>query len=1003
MDKERTILIVDDMEVNRFILRTIFQDEYNIVEAENGSKALEILNSGEEISAILLDIMMPVMNGIEFLKKMKEEPKFSKIPVLVNTQLGEEKNEIIVLELGADDFIIKPYNANIVKRRVHNIISKYVLEREKLEAKLRDTKQHLDSVINTIPGGIVTFEISKDQIHVVYLNDGMKRMLGYKNGESKNEMLVTSDLDFVIKEDRKNLIKLVFAKAEKGEPIHTMFRVLTKNKNCIWLDMDAVKFKEEENKKIYHAIFTDMTVEKEMSEELEYRALHDLLTGLYNQETFYEKTAELLKLSQPKDYEIIYWNIERFKGINDLFGKEVGDKVIVIMAEYLEKKFGKIGLCGRLSADHFVSCVKAGQFDYEVVLEELHTEFKKINIYYSVSVLCGIYEVSDLSLDVALMCDRAKLAAERIKNNFLHPIGIFHEQFRDSYIVEQELIGEMERALKNGDFYIVLQPIYNTTTGRPVSAEALVRWSHPEKGTIFPGVFIPLFEQNGFITELDEYVWEQVCKSLADMKKNGEHILPISINLSRLDLFEENVCEKIEKLIKKYELDPWMLKLEITESAYTDNSQQLAETLLKLKNMGFEILMDDFGSGYSSLNMLKNIPVDILKIDMKFIDNLELSERGASILVSVNRMAKLLNMIVVAEGVETKYQYEFMRDIGCDRIQGYYFSKPVEIDAFREIVKDDANNRMIPMTTDYRRTILIVDDVELTRVSLMSGLEDDYRMIEAENGQEAMEILQGNQFRVDLIITDIIMPVMDGIQMLKEIKENVVLSAIPILVVSGLDDMESERQALEAGAMDFIRKPFDAEAMLHKVQNLLKLSDIERLNKELNVMKEMAERDGFTSLMNRITFQRKVDELILNSENPQRVSAFIMMDIDAFKRINDKYGHLVGDKVLIAVAEYLKKMFRKEDLIARLGGDEFAVFLKNGITEDIMEERITALCGGLSLEIGDQKEINISSSIGLAFFPQDGSNFTELYRNADTALYESKRKGKGQYTIFENI
>ena len=367
------------------------------------------------------------------------------------------------------------------------------------------------------------------------------------------------------------------------------------------------------------------------------------------------------------------------------------------------------------------------------------------------------------------MCDRARLAIQSVRWNYINRWAYYSDELKDSLLSEQELVNEMEKAISKNQFYVNYQPIFSARSNELVSAEALVRWRHPEKGIISPGDFIPLFEKNGFITKLDFYVWESVCRFLAENKKNGIQNVPISVNVSRINLYNKDLCKVMEGLLEKYGIEPKFLKLEITESAYTENPEQLLSAMAVLQNRGFKVLMDDFGSGYSSLNMLKDVPVDILKIDMKFIDNLDTSERACKILYNIIQMAHGLNMEIVAEGVENDNQFELLKRMGCDCIQGYYFSRPL---GQREFVSNILKISKIYSGTTVIRdnyTILVADDVEMNRAVVAENLNDRYRVIQAENGLEALEILKTDVSGVDLVITDIMMPQMNGFELIDKI------------------------------------------------------------------------------------------------------------------------------------------------------------------------------------------------------------------------------------------
>jgi EAL domain-containing protein (putative c-di-GMP-specific phosphodiesterase class I) len=321
-------------------------------------------------------------------------------------------------------------------------------------------------------------------------------------------------------------------------------------------------------------------------------------------------------------------------------------------------------------------------FELEALLESQRFLSDNLGLAYNLVIHNGIYPITDPSVDVSVMCDRANMARATIKGNYNKRYVYFDEPMRAAIIAEQEILNDMEAALDSQAFVLYLQPIYSLNFEKPVSAEALVRWIHPTKGLIEPGNFISLFEHNRFITNLDHYMWEMTCRYLADRKKRGLANIPISVNVSRINLFQPDLADELLALLKKYELPTSLLRLEITETAYMDDPDQLIEASDKLRRAGFKIMVDDFGSGYSSLHMLKDIPMDILKLDMRFLTDMEPSSRGASILLGIIRIAQNLGMVTVAEGVESLFQLEFLRAAGCDNIQGFYYAKPLPIEEF---------------------------------------------------------------------------------------------------------------------------------------------------------------------------------------------------------------------------------------------------------------------------------------------------------------------------------
>ncbi|MEG1800719.1 MAG: EAL domain-containing protein, partial [Oscillospiraceae bacterium] len=343
----------------------------------------------------------------------------------------------------------------------------------------------------------------------------------------------------------------------------------------------------------------------------------------------------------------------------------------------------------RIEADHFILCVPYTMLNIDKMLKDVERFMTQFIEGYKVSCNFGIYVVDDAQISVEVMCDRAKIALTASCGNYAYPCAVYDEKMRNQMLVQQEIIQDMAKAIEEKQFEMYYQPIVDVGENKIIAAEALVRWHHPKRGFISPNDFIPIFEENGFITTLDKYVGDMVCSQIADWKKQGKRIVPISINLSRITMYNPRLADTVIKTIERHNVDPSMVEIEITESAYDEDAKSLLGSMAKLQALGFKFLMDDFGSGYSSFNMLKDVPFDILKIDLKFLDGLENRDRSGAILSSIIRMAKWLKMPVIAEGVETKFQMEFLRSIGCDKMQGYYFSKPVPSGQFARMVGTD--------------------------------------------------------------------------------------------------------------------------------------------------------------------------------------------------------------------------------------------------------------------------------------------------------------------------
>lgn len=441
-----------------------------------------------------------------------------------------------------------------------------------------------------------------------------------------------------------------------------------------------------DEKNQYIGSFWTVRDRTEVVEELHkehYRATHDHLTGLYNEEWFYEKVKETLYHEPEEAFYIVCSDIQNFKFINDIFGKQIGDELLIKMAGRLRERIKIGGVYGHLEHDRFALLIKKKDFDpniFKDIPKEVHTNK---DLSYPVNIFLGVYEITDRTMSVYEMCERAIMAVHTLKGNFNLEIAYYDEELRDSVLKEQELTSDLDRAIEEREIQIYLQPQF-TGDGRMVGAEALVRWLHPTRGMVMPGEFIEIFEQNGLIVKLDQHIWRLACEHLKRWKEKGWGDKYISVNISPTDFHFIDIYATFIELIKEYEVSPKNLRLEITETAMITNLEKQLELIEKLRNAGFTVEMDDFGSGYSSLNMLKDIRVDILKFDLHFLRSSTDVERSRKIIKSLMELSRELEMPAISEGVETEEQVEFLKGIGCDLFQGYFFAKPMDVKTFEE-------------------------------------------------------------------------------------------------------------------------------------------------------------------------------------------------------------------------------------------------------------------------------------------------------------------------------
>lgn len=412
---------------------------------------------------------------------------------------------------------------------------------------------------------------------------------------------------------------------------------------------------------------------------------YDRLTGLFSKEFFYQRVREVLTQYPDRKYDIICSDIDNFKLINDIFGIPAGDRLLRSIADMYKDMVGENGICGRFHADQF-ACLVEHRDDYTDAYF-IHGEEQINSMFHIKSVVLkwGVYPITDSSISVEQMCDRTFLAIRSIKGRYGTHFALYDDKLRSRLLREQEITDNMENALAEKQFVVYLQPKFSVEDRCLSGAEALVRWNHPKWGFMPPAEFIPLFERNGFITQLDQFVWDRTCEILKQWNEKGYPNIPVSVNVSRADVYQTDLAEILAATVQKYGLPRQSLHLEITESAYTENPDQVIEMVQHLRELGFIIEMDDFGSGYSSLNMLNKMPLDILKLDMQFIRNETSKPVEQGILRFIMDLAKCMGLSVIAEGVETQEQLERLRKVKCNYVQGYYFGKPMPSRDFEEI------------------------------------------------------------------------------------------------------------------------------------------------------------------------------------------------------------------------------------------------------------------------------------------------------------------------------
>ena len=404
---------------------------------------------------------------------------------------------------------------------------------------------------------------------------------------------------------------------------------------------------------------------------------HDELTDLYTAAAFYKKAGERIRKEPDRPFDVILLDIDRFKLVNELFGREAGDALLKSIALLLIRMdHADEGILARFVADIFFVLMPSEYHFYEILQKEMSEFLREYPLPIQLHEKLGVYPVAERELSVEKMCDRARLAMGMLQIRLDQHIAIYDQVFHESLIREQKILDSVHNSLKNQEFEMYLQPKVKLPGGELMGAEALVRWNHPEMGWISPGIFIPILERNGYIYKVDQYIWESACQFQAMRRERGLRLFPISVNVARMDLYQDDLTDVLTQMLKRYHLDPELIHLEVIERNYVEASEKMFQVLTGLRDAGFLIEMDDFGTGESSLAMAARLPVDYLKLDRQFVVEDVHDKRHQEVIRFIMNMAKALNVQVISEGIETKEQAELMYDMGCDFAQGFYYSRP---------------------------------------------------------------------------------------------------------------------------------------------------------------------------------------------------------------------------------------------------------------------------------------------------------------------------------------
>lgn len=435
-------------------------------------------------------------------------------------------------------------------------------------------------------------------------------------------------------------------------------------------------------------IFYIIYIKKSNEKEILSLAYEDKVTHIGNQNKFYRECSKYLLDKPSLNYIIVYFDINNFKMINDTFGYEFGDNLLITIAKALKEELTEGEVYARLSSDYFaIFCdYKNGKNKLIRKIDSIRNNIESnLSIVFEISLCVGIYFVEEGEVDIQKAVNKANMARSVAKGKNIN-YAIYNEDVRNKLSEESMILDDIKIALVKNQFEVYYQPKFSLVTGEMIGSEALIRWNHPEHGFISPAVFIPIAEKSKLILKIGRFVFERVCNDLSEWKKQGKKIVPVSINLSRVELYQPDIVKFINKTIQMYNLSSDLIEIEITETVAINELNILKNVLNELRKYGFSISMDDFGTGYSSISCLRDMPIDILKLDKSFLNGIEHDERSRNIAKSIVSLAKSLDLVVIIEGVESKEQAELMKQFGCDLVQGFYFARPIPAKNFLDLL-----------------------------------------------------------------------------------------------------------------------------------------------------------------------------------------------------------------------------------------------------------------------------------------------------------------------------
>ena len=818
------ILIVDDQPVNVELLEYLLKSTgYQAVSSTTDPRVVADWHAEHRYDLIILDLQMPGMNGFEVMEALKPQEADGWLPVLVVTAQPDHK--LRAFESGARDFISKPFDPVETLTRIRNMLEMRLLHRQEREyntrleqtvrertAELQRFRSAMDATADAI------FLLDTETGELVDVNEGACRMLGYPRGEMLGHTASRIGLGTQpsLRAQAERLAAYNVAIGAPRSPELAELELMRRDLITVPVELYWQLLQRRGEPTVMLGVARDISERKQAEELLQHMAHYDSLTGLPNRTLFYKTLTDAVALAQDKSWRIavLIISLDRFKSINDTLGTALGDEVLRQFSNRLVQRVRIRDTVGRLGADEFALMLTMPRDQQDAVnsanevREALRQPFELSGQQAVLSASIGIAMYPDDATDTETLVKYAGTAMDRAKQAGRDGYRFFTAGMNVQVLARLDLELALRRALENEELLLHYQPKVNLHTGAIAGVESLLRWQRPGYGLVYPAEFVSVLEDTGLIVRVGSWIIDAACRQIANWLHDGTGPVRVAVNVASRQFVEGDLEQLVLDALERHKVPAELLELELTETALMSNTERTISVLSSLRRRGIKVAIDDFGTGYSSLAYLQRFPIDKLKIDIAFVREITTNPNDAAIALAIISMAHSLKLQVIAEGVESRPQLEYLRRARCDEIQGFFFSRPLDARQLGELVRSGRELPPPPGQSDQpAQTLLIVDD----DVNVLSSLHrlfrrDGYQILSAATPNEAFELLALHE--VQVIVCDQRMPQMSGTEFLSKVKE--MYPDTIRIILSGYTGLEAVLDSINRGAIyRFYTKPWD--------------------------------------------------------------------------------------------------------------------------------------------------------------------------------------------------